>query len=392
MNFIDERNERTRKRKKAKAAFDKAINLSVLNEKRDTYNLSAKYDNGDVRLLDEGAIVTANGDLDIFIMRGVIEKYLNGANTQLKKQDGELMNLTDDYRGSINIGHLPFAEFPVGIVGEWTREDFTAVDIGDDRKGLDVNMQVNSEHPLIRALEVQGIPVGVSVEMYLHFDEKLSEEKGAPMVDEIFISDFAIVGECGNVGSSETVVCSSDTETPTIEAQTVETAAVLQGVEMDEEKTVEAVEEETPEEETVEVEETEEAEEAEAEETEAEETEVETEEESEEDTEEDVEEESTDEADSESESEEDADEEDSSNEVLEALDSMKKQIESLNEQIDALKKTNRKLNKKLKAKNEADEKFMEKFKGLSISLGEQKEEEKEVTFTPYATGDGKGVL
>lgn len=372
MNFIDERNERTRKRKKAKAAFDKAINLSVLNEKNKTYNLSANMGEDTVRLLDEGAIVTADGNLDIYIMRGAIEKYLNGANTKIKGANGELMNLTDEYEGSINIGHLPFAEFPVGIVGSWTKSDFSVVDIGDDRKGLDVDLQVNPEHPLMKALEVQGIPVGVSVEMYLHFDEDASEEQGAPMVDEIFISDFAIVGECGNVGSSDTVV--------------------LQGVEMDEEKTVEAVEEETPEEETVEVEETEEAEEAEAEETEAEETEVETEEESEEDTEEDVEEESTDEADSESESEEDADEEDSSNEVLEALDSMKKQIESLNEQIDALKKTNRKLNKKLKAKNEADEKFMEKFKGLSISLGEQKEEEKEVTFTPYATGDGKGVL
>lgn len=373
MNFIDERDERTRKRKKAKQAFDKAINLSVLNEENKTYKLSVGATSmGNVRLLDEGAIVTANGDLDIFIMRGTIEKYLNGANTQLKNMDGELMNLTDDYVGSINIGHLPFAEFPVGIVGEWTKQDFSVVDIDDDRKGLDVNMEVNSEHPLIKALEVQGIPVGVSVEMYLHFDEEASEEKDAPMVDEIFISDFAIVGECGNVGSSDTVR--------------------LQGVKMDEEKIEETIEET---EETPETEETETEEEETSEETEETEEEVkeEIEEESEDNaSEEEVEEEDTDEADGESESEEDVDEEDTSNEVLEALDSMKKQIESLNEQIDALKKTNRKLNKKLKAKNEADEKFMEKFKGLSVSLGEKKEEKKEVAFNQYAKGDGKGVL
>lgn len=363
MNIIDERDKRTKNRKKAKQAFDKAINLSVLNEKK-TYNLSAKFeDTGKVRLLDEGAIVTADGDLDIYIMRGTIEKYLNGENTELKDRWGDTLNLTPDHVGSINIGHLPFAEFPVGIVGEWTKEDLSVVDTGDDRKGLDVDVKLNPEHPLVEALKAQGIPVGVSVEMYLHFDEDASSEENAPMVDEIFISDFAIVGECGNVGSSDSIV--------------------LQGVNMDEEKTAEIEEvKEAPEtgEETPEKEAPEEGDEK-----------VEDSEETA--TEDENEEADTEEAESESESEESVCEEDPSDEVIEALESMKKQIESLNEQIDALKKTNRKLNKKLKAKNEADEKFMEKFKGLSISLGEQKEEEKkEVTFKQYAAGNGKGVL
>lgn len=380
MNLIKDRDARTKNRKKAKDKFDKNITLSLAPLDNKKCTLALERSEGDVRLLDEGAIVTASGDLDLYIKKGAIRKYVNGQNKKLTprsvygdiaenyfKTPDEPMNIDDKYEGTINIGHNDFATFPF-IVGTWKQSDLKVVNNGDGRKGLDVDLKLNELHPLVQALQIQGIPVGVSVEMFLHIDEKatdnLAEEKNiyAPVVDEIFISDFAIVGECGNVGSSDSVI--------------------LEGVEMNiKDKIVTA---DVTVEEPIETEEAEEIEETTTAETE----EIEEEEEAEET--EEVEEDIVDEAEAEEgESEEDDVEED--NHVLEALDSLQGEITALKEQIDALKKTNRKLSNKLKAKNEADEKFMEKFKGLEVSFGEKKEEAKEeVTHTPYATGDGIG--
>ena len=195
MNFLK---DRTKNRQERKEAFDKAINLSAWNDKK-VYRFAVSEENDRVRLLDEGAIVTAYGDLDIYIMKGTIEKFLEGKNRYLD-------NLTADYVGSINIGHQDFATNPDSIVGSWTPTDLHLTDNGEGRHGLDVDLHITEEHPRIIALKVQGIDVGVSVEMYLHFDDEASKENDAWMVDEIFISDFAIVGECGNVGSSETLM------------------------------------------------------------------------------------------------------------------------------------------------------------------------------------------
>lgn len=390
MNLIKDRDARTKSRKKAKDKFDKIIDFAVTPLENKKCTLALSRSEGDVRLLDEGSIVTASNDLDLYIKKGAIRKYVNGKNKKLTprsvygdiaedyfKSPDEPMNIDEKYEGTINIGHQDFATFPF-IVGTWTQDDLKVVNNGDGRKGLDVDLKLNPMHPLVQALEVQGIPVGVSVEMYLHVDEKatdeLAEEKNiyAPVVDEIFISDFAIVGECGNVGSSDSVN--------------------LQGVEMPnpEEK---IVTEEVTEEEPIETEAVGEVEAVEGTTEYAETEEIEEEETAESEAEEDIEEESTEEAEPEEEvGEEDADEEDSSDTVLEALDSLQSEITTLKEQIESLKKTNKKLSKKLKAKNEADEKFMEKFKGLEVSLGEKKEEAKEEITSFYANGDGRGEL
>lgn len=388
MNLIDDRNARTKSRKKAKDKLDKAITLSSLMAETDKVaTLAVRQNEDNVRLLDEGSIVTAEGDLDIYIKKGTIRKYVNGRNKKLTprylygdlaedyfKNPDEPMNLTDDYVGSINIGHKDFATHPDGIVGSWTKEDLSVKSNGDGRVGLDVDVKLNPLHPRVQALEVQKIPVGVSVEMWLHIDEKatdeVTEKRGeySPIVDEIFISDFAIVGECGNVGSSDTID--------------------FEGVKMDEEKiTTEEETEEVTEEVKEEV--TEEVETEEAKET----AEEEKEEEAVESTEEDNDEDSTEEDEAEEGEVEESATEDTFSVVLEKLESLTAKVEELEKKNEAMKKTNRKLSNQLKAKAEADEKFMEKFSGLEVSLGEKKEEPKEVVSDKlYANGDGRGEL
>lgn len=398
MKIIDDRDQRTRKRKKAKDKLDRAITLSanpLVSNKAVT--LSVNKSNDDVRLLDEGSIVTADGTLDLYIKKGVIKKFVNGKNKKLTprylygdiaedyfKDPDEPMNLTDDYVGSINIGHKDFATNPDGIVGEWTKEDLSVVKNDNGRMGLNVNVRLNPLHPRVQALEVQGIPVGVSVEMWLHLDEKATEEvteerkEYSPIVDEIFISDFAIVGECGNVGSSETID--------------------FEGGSMDEKITTEEVTEDI---ETVEVE---------TEETEPTEETISSDDENEESTEggeEDNEEDNADEDEAEEGEIEESMDQDTFSVVLDEIKSLRGLVEELKGKVESLtndnavlvqenetiKKTNRKLSNKLKAKAEADKEFMDKFQGLEVSLGEKKEETKEVvTDKLYANGNGRGEL
>lgn len=385
MNKIDERDARTKKRQKAKNKFDRRISLALdLEDSNRFCTLALNHSEGKVRLLDEGAIVTASGKLDIYIEKGAIKKYAQGKNKKLTprylagdraeewfENPDEPMNIDEKYEGTINIGHNDFATFPF-IVGKWGKNDLTVSDNGDGRKGLDVELKLNEAHPLVQALRVQGIPVGVSVEMYLHEDPKGTEEiqkKVSPeeqfwgsaiAVDEIFIADFAIVGECGNVGSSGSVD--------------------LQGVKMedtvkDTESMEDAVLEETAEEnempESVEdtVEETTEADEVETEEDES------------------VEEEVADEV----EDEEGEDEEDALAVAEETIESLKAENETLKEQIEALKKSNRKKDNKIKEYAEKNEKFISKYSGLAVSLGVAGETKKEaVIHKQYSTGDGIG--
>lgn len=344
MNFIDERDERTKKRRIAKAKFDEIITLSAFT-KKGTVNLSAKAEEGGLRLLDEGMIVYADGSPDFYIMKGTISKYLNGENVLLHDSEGEAMNLTDDYVGSVNIGHLDFATFPVGIVGSWKKEDLKTVEGEDGRTTLYVDPEINYEHPLIKALVVQGISVGVSVEMFLHFNEKASEEYGVGIVDEIFISDFAIVGECGNVGSSETILKGGES---------VEDTKNLEVTEEIEEVT----------EETEIVEET--AEEIE-----------------------DIEEGIVEEA----ESDEDEAEEDELESVMEAVKDYQAEIERLTAENKALKKSNKRLNTKLKAELDKKKSFIASFPKLTVDMGLQESEEETAetkTITRYASEDGIG--
>lgn len=364
MNLIKDRDARTKKRQIAKEKYDKQITLAMLNERDKRYCFSAERSEGSARLLDEGAIVTANGELDLYIKKGTISKFFDGKNEHLK-------NLSNRYEGTINIGHQDFATFPF-IVGSWKKSDLTVVDEDDGRQGLDVDLKLNEAHPLVQALRVQGIPVGVSVEMYLHFNEEdtLAEtemrKEYTPVVDEIFIADFAIVGECGNVGSSESVDLQGVKMDELIKDTDLEEVPVEEDVEdisaTEEEETEEVVAEETVEDETSDAEEEEPVEN------------------------EGVEEEISEEA----ESEEAEDEEDALAVAMETIETLRAENEALKAQIEALKKSNNKKEKKIKEYAEKNADAAKKFKNLSVSLGLTKEVKREVTHKRYATGDGIG--
>lgn len=400
MNVIDERDKRTKKRKKAKAKFDREITLSSsVLEPCNKCTLSLTKSEGTVRLLDEGSIVRADESLDFYIKKGTLRKYLTGKNTKLtygyiygdyaKKLgvDPEMpMNVDGKYEGSINVGHLNFAEFPFTIVGNWKVNDLSLANNEDGRKGLDVDLKLNEAHPLVQAFRVQGIPLGVSVEMFLHLDEKATMEETekradyTPIVDEVFISDFAIVGECGNVGSSgsvdfQGVKMSEEMEEfdPVLEEVAEENE--MDGEIEDEESEGEEAEEEPEEEESPE----EELEVAVEESVDNEDTEV---EELVED-----EEASVDEV---VEDEEDASEEVTLSMVLDKVNELTNKVSELANQNDMLKKQNRKLKGKLQAKNEEEKRF---FQGLSLSLGTttpKEENAKKEVLRDYANGDGIG--
>lgn len=395
MNLIKDRDARTKKRQKAKAKFDKNITLSASPlETTKRAALALSRSEGKVRLLDEGSIVTADNDIDLYIKKGTIRKYASGKNKKLTprylygdiadeyfENPDEPLNLDDSYEGTINIGHQRFATFPF-IVGTWKQEDLSLTDNGDGRKGLDVELKLNEAHPLVQALRVQGIPVGVSVEMYLHLDDKATEEESekmkrfVPIVDEIFIADFAIVGECGNVGSSGSV----DLQGVKMEnnVKDTELEEVFEDIDRDDMLEEIAEENEMGVEDT-----TEETEESEAEEKE---TEVEEEAEEEVETEESVEEEVIEEA----ESEEDEIEEDALAVAEETINTLKAENQALKEQIEALKKSNNKKEKKIKEYAEKNAQAAEKFKNLSVSIGLTKEVKETVSHVRYATGDGIG--
>lgn len=394
MNKIKERDARTKKRQKAKNKFDRSITLGLDKPEFGNHfcTLSLNHSEGKVRLLDEGAIVTASGKLDIYIEKGAIKKYVQGKNKLLTprylagdmaeeyfENPDEPMNIDDKYEGTINIGHQDFSTFPF-IVGTWGQSDLTVANNGEGRKGLDVELKLNEAHPLVQALRIQKIPVGVSVEMYLHVDDKGTQEIqkkvsdedqlwwGAVAVDEIFIADFAIVGECGNVGSSGSV-----------DLEGVEMEDTVKNTESMEDAVLEETAEENEMPESVEdtVEEEDKAEETTEEPTD----EVETEED------ESVEEEVADEV----EDEEGEDEEDALAVAEETIETLKAEIESLKEQVEALKKSNRKKDNKIKDYAEKNEKFVEKYSGLTVSLGVAGETKKEVvTHKQYSTGDGIG--
>lgn len=394
MNKIKERDARTKKRQKAKNKFDRSITLGLDKPEFGNHfcTLALNHSEGKVRLLDEGAIVTASGKLDIYIEKGAIKKYVQGKNKLLTprylagdraeeyfENPDEPMNINDKYEGTINIGHQDFATFPF-IVGTWGQNDLTVADNGEGRKGLDVELKLNEAHPLVQALRIQKIPVGVSVEMYLHIDDKGTQEiqkkvsdedqywLGALAVDEIFIADFAIVGECGNVGSSGSVDLEGvEMEDTVKDTESMEDAVLEETAEENEmpESVEDTVEEEDKAEETTE----EPTDEAETEEDES------------------VEEEVADEV----EDEESEDEEDALAVAEETIENLKAEVKTLKEQVEALKKSNRKKDNKIKEYAEKNEKFVEKYSGLTVSLGVAGETKKEaVIHKQYSTGDGIG--
>lgn len=393
-NLLDERDKRTKKRKKAKKEIDALINLSVNDKKtlekvilspKDSKSLGAEDSLVTHRLLDEGSILYADGEIDCIIAKGTLEKYLNGENTEIKDSDGNIRNLTDDYVGTINYGHHDLATDPIALIGEWKKEDLHLVDIENGRKALDVDVRLNDDHIYVKQLRNLDYEVGLSAEFWCHYDEKKSEEIGYPVIDEIFLSDFAVVGECGNVNSSDLrlkgglempkdikeleVEETKDDVAEVIDDISEENAEISEETEVVEE-TIEETEKdaEIEEQATEECEETEQVEDTEATEDEVEGDEVEEDEETEDE------------------------DEDVVSELIETVKELKKENASLKEENASLKKSNNRLNKKLKARNEEAKKFIADFKGLSVEMGITKDEPKQELgiSREYLVGDGIG--
>lgn len=343
MQLIDERDKRTFKRKSAKKSFDARYTLSV-------------KDSPTVRLLDEGAIVDANGNLDFYIKKGTLEKYYNA--------------LDPSFVGTINFGHHDFATFPV-ILGTWTKEDLSLVDIGNGRKGLDVKVNLYEENPLVIALKQMPYTLGVSSEFYYSIDEDATKEYGFLVVDDLNIDAFAIVGEAGNVGSSGLKLNAKGKEMNLKELLTTlnsEGEVNLDKLNRALDKIIDKKEEA--------VEETEETKEETEEETE--ETEEETKEESVEETEESEE---TKETEEESEETEESEESEETEEESETVANLSARVDAIMESLNALKKERDELREELNAKIKAEAEFTTKFKNLTVSLSDEHKEEDTVFYT-----------
>lgn len=187
-NLIQSLLWRTKKREQAKKDYDEMLTLSNDTKKAPMLQLATQVtEHGTVRLLDEGMVVDSEGYPHFYIKKGAIEGYYE--------------QLDADYVGSINIGHQNFATFPF-LVGEWTKKDLSIVDIGEGRKGLEVQLNLYEESVFIQELKKRDYPIGVSAEFLYTLDEEASDEYDIQMIETLNIKDFAIVGDAGNVSSS----------------------------------------------------------------------------------------------------------------------------------------------------------------------------------------------
>ena len=397
-NLIEERDERTERRKKYKRKVDRMFNLSYKDE--ETIKLTAsvkKLSDSKIRLLDEGAIV---GDdyIDFIIKKGTLEKFVDGRNEYLP-------NLTEDFVGSVNLGHMDFATFPF-IIGEWKKADLSLVDIDEDgRKGIDVALHLDSDSVFVQELQRQPYDIGISSEFYYHVDWESTEDVGYLVVDEVYIFAYGLVGECGNVNSSGLELKGESNM-----AENTKNLAI------EEEQTEGIMEESIEETEVTEVtEETEEVIEESAEEEAEEETAELSEEEPEEETIElsaDEEETSEDEEAESEEAEEAFGDEAEGDEVdleeaLNAFNELREQVNQLTAEVERLtaengtlaeanaelKKTNNRLSNKLKDEKKKKQAFIENSKSVSVKLGvneEPKQKEKNIANEKFAFGDGIG--
>ena len=400
-DLIEKRDERTRRRKRMKRKMDSIIGLSFHDKDKKVMSLSAdmkKLSDGRARLIDEGYI-----DNGFVIKKGTLEKYLNGQNQYVRGwefngeewEQTEVLNLTSDFVGSVNLGHIDFSILPIEL-GSWTKDDLSLVDIENDRKALDVQLHLDEESVIIKELKRQSHDIGISAEFWVHENVEdtnaLSETLGyyLPVFDEIYIFAYGLVGECGNVNSSGLELKGEPME----DMKDIITEETLDEEKLGaEEAEIPATTETEPTaEETSEVEEAEDNEPAEEEADEEEESEEESE---------------GDEAEVEEAKEEDGDEdegdeaEDTDAEELSVVNALREQIQTLTNRIAELEEANAKLkktNRKLSSKhqNELDKKkeFIETLKGLSVELlpdEDKKEESTELKVTKRSR-DGIGEI
>lgn len=179
------------RRKKGKAFYDNAITLSSVDKENHyvSVNLSSGYvENKPTRLIDEGAITYEGGDdIRLYIKKGAVQAFYD--------------SLSSDYVGYINLAHIDIASLPLNL-GTWTKDDLTVVDIGDGRKGLDVNVKLNRELHIVQDLLKQEIPLSISAELIGTLDFESSFKFNAPFYNEIEIAGFSVVANPANVNST----------------------------------------------------------------------------------------------------------------------------------------------------------------------------------------------
>lgn len=179
------------RRKKGKAFYDNAITLSSVDKENHyvSVNLSSGYvENKPTRLIDEGAITYEGGDdIRLYIKKGAVQAFYD--------------SLSSDYVGYINLAHIDITSLPLNL-GTWTKDDLTVVDIGDGRKGLDVNVKLNRELHIVQDLLKQEIPLSISAELRGELDLESSFKFNAPFYNEIEIAGFSVVANPANVNST----------------------------------------------------------------------------------------------------------------------------------------------------------------------------------------------
>lgn len=179
------------RRKKGKAFYDNAITLSSVDKENHyvSVNLSSGYvENKPTRLIDEGAITYEGGDdIRLYIKKGAVQAFYD--------------SLSSDYVGYINLAHIDITSLPLNL-GTWTKDDLTVVDIGDGRKGLDVNVKLNRELHIVQDLLKQEIPLSISAELRGTLDFESSLKFNAPFYKEIEIAGFSVVANPANVNST----------------------------------------------------------------------------------------------------------------------------------------------------------------------------------------------
>lgn len=179
------------RRKKGKAFYDNAITLSSVDKENHyvSVNLSSGYvENKPTRLIDEGAITYEGGDdIRLYIKKGAVQAFYD--------------SLSSDYVGYINLAHIDITSLPLNL-GTWTKDDLTVVDIGDGRKGLDVNVKLNRELYIVQDLLKQEIPLSISAELRGTLDFESSFKFNAPFYNEIEIAGFSVVANPANVNST----------------------------------------------------------------------------------------------------------------------------------------------------------------------------------------------
>ena len=179
------------RRKKGKAFYDNAITLSSVDKENHyvSVNLSSGYvENKPTRLIDEGAITYEGGDdIRLYIKKGSVQAFYD--------------SLSSDYVGYINLAHIDITSLPLNL-GTWTKDDLTVVDIGDGRKGLDVNVKLNRELHIVQDLLKQEIPLSISAELRGTLDFESSFKFNAPFYNEIEIAGFSVVANPANVNST----------------------------------------------------------------------------------------------------------------------------------------------------------------------------------------------